>query len=134
VSNVANLSDAAANVEANALAALMNGGTLNLYSGPQPVNANTALAGNTLLASLGFGSPAFGAASGGVIDANPIAGGVAVATGTATFARVLEADGETVVMDLAVGVANAAIILNSTAIVAGSTVTVSAFAYSVQET
>jgi hypothetical protein len=134
VSNVANLSDTAANAEANALAALCNGGTLCLYSGSQPANANTALEGNTMLATLTFGSPAWGAAAGGEIVANPIGAGVGVASGTATFARIFEAGGTVVVMDLSVGTANAGLILSTSAIIAGSTVTVSSLTHTVTET
>jgi hypothetical protein len=134
VSNVANLSDVAANAEATALGALMNLGTIALYSGTQPATANTALSGNTLLATLTFGSPAFGPAGSGAIAANPIGSGVAVATGTATFARIRQSDAVTVVMDVAVGTSGAGIDLNTTAIVQGATVSISGFVHTVTET
>ncbi|MGH7716807.1 MAG: hypothetical protein ACREML_12515, partial [Vulcanimicrobiaceae bacterium] len=98
MSNIINLSDVAAEAEANAFAPLCNSGTITIYSGTQPVNANTGLSGNTLLVTLTFGATAFGsAAAGGVITANTITSGTAVATGTATFARLLKSDGTTVV-------------------------------------
>ena len=129
-----NLSDAAANAEANALAPLMNGGTINLYSGAQPVNANTALSGNTLLVTFTFGSPAFGSAAAGVLTANAIAFGTAVATGTATFARILESGGA-VVMDTPAGIAGggAGINLNTTTIVDGTVIPCNSFTYTVPE-
>jgi len=134
VSTVANLSDAAANAEATALGLLCNSGTINLYSGAQPANANTALSGNTLLATLTFASSAFNAPNAGVITADLIASAVAVATGTATFARLLKSDGTTVIMDVTVGTTNAGLTLNTTAIVQGATVSISAFTHTVQET
>lgn len=134
MSNISNLSDAAANAEANALAPLLNGGFIELYTGAQPANANTALAGNTLLATLTFGNPAFGAAAAGVITANAIASGTAVATGTATFARLYKTDGSSVVMDVTVGTSGAGINLNTTSIVTGGLVSVTAFSHTVTET
>lgn len=134
MSNVANLSDTSANAEANALAALMNTGTIVILSGTQPVNANTALSGNTILATLTFGSPAFGAASSGIITANAIASGTAVATGTATFARIYESNGTTVVMDVTVGTSGAGINLTpTTSIVAGAMVVSNSFTHQVTE-
>lgn len=134
MSNIANLSDAAANAEANALAPLLNGGFIELYTGAQPANANTALSGNTLLATLTFGNPAFGAAAASVITANAIASGTAVATGTATFARLYKSDGSTVVMDCTVGTTGAAINLNTTSIVTGGLVSITSFTHTVTET
>lgn len=134
MSNIANLSDAAANAEANALAPLLNGGFIELYTGTQPANANTALSGNTLLATMTFGNPAFGAAAAGVITANAIASGTAVATGTATFARLYKSDGTTVVMDVGVGTSGAGINLNTTSIVTGGLVSVTSFTHTVTET
>ncbi len=135
MSNIAYLSDTSAEAQANALAALMNAGTINIYSGVQPANANTALSGNVLLATLTFGNPAFGAAAaGGIITANAITSGTAVATGTATFARVLESNGTTVVMDVQVSTTGAYINLNTTSIVTGGLVSVTAWTHTVSET
>ena len=134
MSQIVNISDLASNAEANAFAALLNGGTLNFYSGIQPANANTALSGNTLLATLIFANPAFGAAAGGVITANAIAPGTAVASGTATFARALNSSGQAIA-DFAVGVGSGyPILLNSTAIVQGVNVAVTSTTYQVTET
>ena len=130
-----NLSDTSAEGEATALATLMNTGTINFYSGTQPVTANTALSGNTLLATCTFADPAWGSpGSGGVMTANPITAGTAVATGTATFARFLESNGTTVVLDCAVSTSGAGINLNTTSIVTGGNVEVTALTYTVMET
>lgn len=79
-----------------------NSGRLRVYSGTRPTDADTALAGNTLLVELTFNATAFGAASGGVITANAITGATAVATGTATFVRCLKSDGSTPLADFSV--------------------------------
>ena len=135
MANISNLSDTSANVEAAALAPLMNSGTIQIYSGPQPVTANTALgAGNTLLATLTFAATAFGAPSAGSITANAIGGGTAIATGTATFARIYQSNGTTVVMDTTVATAGGGINLTTVSIVSGASVSLAQFIHSVTET
>lgn len=91
------------NVEANALAPLLNSGTINLYTASQPATADTALGAQVLLASPTFGATAFGAAASGVITANAITAATAVATGKATWARLKKSDGTTTVLDESVG-------------------------------
>ena len=133
MSNIANLSDTAANAEATALAPLMNSGFIDIYTGTQPANANTGLSGNTLLATLTFGSTAFGAPVAGVLTANAITAGIAGNTGTATFARIYESNGTTVVMDTQVGTSGTGIVLPSTSVASGITVSISSFTHAVTE-
>jgi len=111
----------------------MNTGTIVILSGTQPVNANTALSGNTTLATLTFGSTAFGSAAASAITANAITSGTAAATGTATFARIYKSDATTVVMDITVGTSGAGLNLNTTSIVTGATVSCSSFVHTVTE-
>ncbi len=81
---------------------LCNSGFIRLYDGTRPVDGNTALSGNTLLAELVFGATSF-VRTNGVLTANAITqDSSANATGTCTFARILQSDGTTVVMDLGV--------------------------------
>ena len=129
------LSDAAATAAANAIGALCNGGSINIYVASQPANANTPLTGQTLLASLGMASPAFGAATaGGNMSANAIAAASALATGTAAWFRILASDGVTVVMDGTVGTSGVFdIVLTTTAIVAGTNVAVTSYTYTQTE-
>ena len=54
------LSDASARAAADAVCASVNGGTIQVRSGTQPANANTAATG-TLLVTLSFAATAFGA-------------------------------------------------------------------------
>ena len=136
MSQVINWSDTAANAQALAVAPLCNSGLINLYSGPQPANANTAIGGsNTLLATLTFGSTAFGAPAAGVLTANAITPGTAVASGTATFARIFESNGTTVVGDVQVQVGSGGgINLNNANIVSGNPVSISALTLTITET
>jgi hypothetical protein len=130
-----NVSGTAASAMANggSLAPLFNAGTLNIYAGTQPANANTALTTQTLLATLTFASPAFGAASSGVITANPIAAGAATASGTAAFYRCLKSDGSTVLCDGSVGTSACDLNLSTVAILLGTNVSVSSFQITVTQ-
>lgn len=115
----------------DALRALMDAGagaaTLKLYDGAQPANANTALAGNTLLATLTFSNPAAGGAAAGVLTFDTITeDSSADATGTATFGRIQDSDGN-VIFDGNLGTSDAMIILNTAAIVAGGPVRITSF-------
>ncbi len=134
MSTIVNLSDTAANAEASAFAPLCNAATINIYSGTQPVNANTALSGNTLLATLTFATPAFGAPSAGLLTAYAITAGTAVATGTATFARFIESGGAVTICDVAISTTGAGINLNTTSIVSGGLVSVTSYTHDVTET
>lgn len=127
------LANATVNGQADNLSARLNTGYLRIYSGTQPATADTALAGNTLLAELRFSATAAAAATAGVITFNAITGATAAASGTASFFRALSSDGTTVVMDGNVDVtANTPnLVLNSTAISSGATVNVTAFTHTV---
>jgi hypothetical protein len=68
-----------------------NSGSMVLYAGTPPANADTALGGgNTVIATLPFSPTAFGAASGGSMTANAITPENAVASLDATFFRCLD--------------------------------------------
>lgn len=93
------ISNVAAKAAMDAVTLLVNAGSppglLRIYSGTQPADADTALSGNTVLASFPMAADAFGDAA----DANPGATSTAAAisdvnasaTGTATFFRILNA-------------------------------------------
>ena len=83
-----------------------SGCLIKLYTGTQPVNANTALSGNTLLVTLTIAG-GFGTDSNGTLTFNTVSNGTAVAAGTATFFRIYKSDGTTVVMDGSVGTSSA---------------------------
>jgi hypothetical protein len=120
---------AVANAAADAAVALADGGKLRIYSGSQPATPATAISGQTLLAELTLGSPAFGAASNGVATANSItADSSADATGTAAWFRVVSSGG-TGLWDGSVATSGADLNLDSVSIVAGGNVSVSSFTF-----
>src|SRR5438552_11470475 len=91
------VSAAGANASADAVAALLNGGTIRIYTAPRPSSADVAVTTQTLLASPTFGNPAFAAAVAGVATAHAItADPSAAASGTASWARFVTSGGATV--------------------------------------
>ena len=119
-----------------ALRDALDGGTgaaiVRIYSGTQPTNADTALAGNTLLAQLTCSDPSGGSPSSGTLTLSSITeDSSADATGTATFARVLQSDGTTVIFDCDVSTSGATINLNTTSIVSGGPVRITNFTISI---
>jgi hypothetical protein len=127
---MASITTANRNRAADAVCIRANNGTLRIYSGTLPADANAALSGNSLLASLGFAATAFAPAVNGVAAANALAPDTSAdATGTATFFRALESDGSTVIFQGTVGMAAAELNLTSTAIVAGGPVSVTSLSY-----
>ncbi len=103
-------------------------GTVQIRTGAQPATAATAASG-TLLGTLTLSDPAFGAPSNGVVTAGAITGdSSADATGTAGWFRVLDSTGATV-MDGSISASGGGgdMILDSTAIVAGGTISVTSW-------
>ena len=128
------MSDTSVNAEANALAALADGGYLRIYSGTQPADANSGLSGNTQLAELRFATPAFGGSTAGLIIANPLLqDSDADNTGTATWFRVLKSDGTTVLWDGSCGISGCNMNLNSVSIQQHAIVSVTDFRHQVTE-
>lgn len=111
-----------AGLDAQITAQAGSGALLDLYNGTRPATGGTV---TTLLATLTCGTPFAPASSGGVLTANPITSAAAVASSTATWARLTSSSG-TFVADLSVGASGsgADVILNSTAIASGATVSV----------
>lgn len=105
-----------------------NSGFLRIYDGTQATDADTALGSQVLLAELTFNSTAFASASGASASANAItADSSANATGTATWFRCVASNGTTVLCDGSVGTSDANLVLNSTAIQSGASVSCTSF-------
>lgn len=101
-------------------------GTLEIRSGARPANADAAVTG-TQLALLTFSDPSAAAASGGVLTANAISDDTSAdATGTASWFRVEDSNGNAV-MDGDVGTSGSDLNLNSVSITAGGTVSITSF-------
>ena len=116
------------------MCALANNGFLRIYDGTQAATADTAVGAQVLLAELTFGATAFGAASAGVATANAITqDSSANATGTASWFRVLQSNGTTVLFDGSVGTSGANLNLNSVAISSGAAVQVTALTFTAQK-
>ncbi len=127
------LSNAAASAAADAVVDLIDAGagagTIKIYDGTIPTNANTAIGAQVLLATLTFSDPAFGAASNGVATASAITSdSSADATGTATWARIADSNGNTV-MDVTVGTSGEDINFNTVSFVSGATIAISSLTY-----
>ncbi len=138
---MASFYDTTVEAAVDAMTALLNGGTLQIYTGSAPASTTNAVSGltGTLLATLTFGSTAFAAAaaSGGTVTANAnaiTADSAAAASGTAGYFALVKSDGTTVVATGTIGTSGADLNLNSTAISQGATVSCSAFAITMPQT
>ncbi len=127
--------NSAVNAEANALAPLFNSGFLDIYSGTQPATGDTAIGAQVLLASLTFNATAFPAAVAGVLTANAITNGTGTAGAgagtTATWFRAFQSNHTTAILDGSVGTATSNLILNTTTISTGLTVSCSSYVHTV---
>jgi len=119
----------------NAVTALLNSGTLKIYTGSQPA-LDGSLTG-TLLVTLTFSATAFptAVASGGNVNAtaSSITAGTAGNTGTAGYFALLTS-GSATVMTGSVGTSGADLNLNSTSISSGASVSCSSFVFSMPQT
>jgi hypothetical protein len=107
----------------DAITAFVGGsGKLRIYSGSRPATGGAA---TTLLVELTLNATFAPAASGGVLTANAITSGTAVATGTASWARILKSDGTTICIDLGVGTSGQEVTIATTSIVTSASVSVS---------
>jgi hypothetical protein len=114
----------------NAILSQLNGGYIEVFSGPQPATPDVPVDGQTLLVTLSLAADAFGDATEGTATANAITPGVAVAAGTAAWFRAYESDGATAVIDGSVGTSDADMVLSDLAISVGGTVAVSSWTVS----
>lgn len=106
--------------------AIGTSGLLRIYDGTPPADANTALSGNTQLASMACSATFAPGASGGVLVANSIAADTSTVAGTATFFRFLTSGG-TCIIQGTVGTSGADLNLPTVTFTNGGTVTVGAF-------
>ena len=124
------VADATVNAQANTLATLCNSGLIRIYDGVQPATADTAISGNTLGVTLTFGATAFPSAVSGLLTANAITSGTAVADITPTWARIVKSDTTTVVMDVSAGAASANLTIG--AFTSGTVVSATSFTHDVR--
>jgi len=122
---------AAQNAAADAVCALLNGGTIKIYTSPQPATADTAITTQTLLATMTFGSPAFASAVVGVATAHAVTDDSdADNSGTAAFFRTLTSAAAPV-FDGTVGTSDSFdCVLSSTSIIAHGICSLTSVTYS----
>jgi hypothetical protein len=113
---------------------MLNSGYLRIYDSTggtgQPTTADTAIGSQVLLAELTINATAFGNAVDGVATANAVTkDSSANNTGTATWFRAVASNGTSVICDGTVGTSGADCNINSTAIQAGTEVSVTAWTW-----
>ena len=128
------LSSARRNATCDAIVARANSGYLRIYASSVPASADASIGGATLLGTCGFGATAFGAASSGTATANAISSDSAAdATGTASFFRVVESDGTTVVWQGTVSASGGGgdLVLTPVDVVAGVQIAITSLTFTV---
>jgi hypothetical protein len=109
--------------------AMLDGGTLTVYSVARPISADRAVDRSGILATFTFATPAFGPASDGaetpLLAVNPVP---AASVGTPGFARARKADG-TVVADFSAGPGNREVKFNEVSCSQGAPVKIVAFKF-----
>lgn len=132
---VTRISIAAAIAQCNAITALAdNGSKLQIYGGAMPATADTALSGQTLLAEFPLAADPFQDAvdtvNGAVATGNPVDAQDALATGTATWGRVINSAGNAVFIgDASTTAGTGAIKISSTSITTGIEIAVISLSY-----
>jgi len=112
------------NVQADFLGSVFDAGTLEIYTGTQPADPNSAPTG-TLLCTITLPNPAFGAAVAGVVTKAGTWADTATDTGTAGWARFISAStDETFDVVVTEDPLDNDLLINSADITIGNTVTV----------
>lgn len=99
---IIHLSEPSRNAAANAIVDLIDAGagaagTIEVYDGTMPASVETAVAAQNLLGTLTFATPAFGDATSGIVTAASITSDASIdMTGTASWARIKDTDGNAV--------------------------------------
>lgn len=131
------LAAAAAIAAADAVVDLIDlgaAGQLIIYSGSEPATPETAIGAQTPLVTFDLPDPAFGAATdtvnGGAATMNAVTPVDAAATGTATFFRILDGNGDALIQGSVTDTSgNGDLKVSSTSIVSGIEVTIVSLVY-----
>lgn len=109
------------NADLDTRGALLDGGTIKLYTGTRPATPDVAVTDQVLIATMTFSDTAFAPADGGQVLSNTIIPGVSTVEGTVTWARLCTSGG-TAVCDIDVGTSGADLILANTHVLINTTV------------
>lgn len=101
-----------------------NAALLRIYNGTRPATGGAA---TTLLGTFTLGSPLAAGAVAGVLSPTLPADTTGAAAGTATWFRIVKADGTTHVLDGSAGTSGADLILNTTTVSVGVALAITAF-------
>ena len=108
------------------------GGTIKIYTGTIPTTADTAITSQVLLGTLTFSKPCGTIATGSLTMSAITQDSAADATGTATWARIADANGASVMdIDVSATGGSGALQLNTTNIVIGGPILITSFVISV---
>jgi hypothetical protein len=122
----------ARNAQADALARLLDNGSIKVYDGTPPADVTTALSGNTLLATCPLSATSAPAASSGTLTFNAITDDSSIdASGTASFYRTFKTDGTTAVTQGSVATSGGSMTIADTALVSGGTLAISSMTHTV---
>lgn len=128
------ITNAVASAMADVIGDSLDSGTIKIYTGTIPTDADTALGAQTLLATLTFNAAAFPAASNGVLTAAAITSDSSIdATGTAAWARIATS-GATTVMDVTVGTSGEDINFNTVSFVSGASCAITSMTITMPKT
>ena len=130
------LAEATLNAQADALAQQLDDGYVRLYAGVQPASADdpidpTAPANHVLLATLRLANPSAMPADNGVLTFEIPAEAEATGQGTASWFRLLRADGTTPVLDGSIGLAadTPNMVISGTSVVPGTFIRILAISH-----
>jgi hypothetical protein len=113
------------NAQLDAITAFAGAGAkLRIYGGVQPATGGAA---GTLLAEFTLGSPFAPAASAATLSPTLPSATTGIVAGSASWFRIVKADGTTIVIDGTVGTSAADMVLNTVAITVGVAVSIAAF-------
>lgn len=131
----ARLSAAAVNAEADALAALLDGGNVRFYDGQQPEVCGDSDRASVLLAEMKIANPAAEAATNGMLRLEMAESASAIETGRLSWFRVSAADGVPLIDgsigDGSIGIENADLILPELMIRRGQALVIEAFTHTI---
>ena len=129
MSNVMGFATARKTLRGELVASWLDGGEVRIYDGTRPTDADTAIGSQVRLVTLELGDPA-GTVTNGVFTAAAIAAALIAATGTPTWARVVDSAAATIFDADVGGVGSGAFIeLDNLSLVEGAYCTVVSFTF-----